>query len=98
MLEILGKARLINGRGGGEAHGGRGQGPEIGHAPGVGIGRQTAPGGEFPAESPQPPLEEGAGVDTRRRVGLKEELIAAVVSAAPAEEVVKAHLHERRRR
>ena len=31
-------------------------------------------------------------------MGLKQELIATVIGAATAEEVVKAHLHERRRR
>ena len=102
MLQVFGKARLVDGGGGGKTHGRRGQGPEIGHAPGVGIGREAAARAELPAESAKPllfkaALEKGAGINPRRRVSLKQELIAAVVGAAPAEEVVKAHLHERRR-
>ncbi len=46
----------------------------------------------------EPSFEEGAGVDTGRRVALDEDLVAAARVVLTAEEVVEAHFVERRRR
>jgi hypothetical protein len=98
-LEVLGEARLGDRRGRRQAHGGGRQGPEVGHAPRVRVGRQAAARPELAAEVGearlgQASLEPGAGVDAGRGVGLDVERIG--VLAAP-EEVVEAHLQQRRR-
>src|SRR6266487_1999449 len=86
-----------------EPHRHRGELPEIGHQPRVRVGRQPAARvREFLPESVelvlgQPALEEGAGVDARRRVTLEEHLVAGFAVVLAAEEVVEADLVERSR-
>jgi hypothetical protein len=77
--------------------------PEVGHQPGVRVGRQPAARvAVFLAEAvelvgAESPFQERAGVDPRRRVTLDEDLVAATGRGLAAEEVVEAHLVERRR-
>ena len=81
-----------------EAHGHRGELPEVRHQPRVRVGRQPAARvGQFLAEAvqlvlAQPALQERAGVDARRRVALEEDLVAGLAVVLAVEEVVEADL------
>ena len=75
--------------------------PEVGHQPGVGVGRQAVAGAVLdllaePVELllGQPALEEGAGVDAGGAVALDVDLVAAAGVVLAAEEVVEADLVE----
>ena len=88
---------LVDGHDGAQPHGGRGEDPEIGHEPGMGVGREPAPRTQLAAEVVQvlfvePPLDIGPGIYSRRRVRLEEDLVAVVTLARSAEEMVEAHL------
>src|SRR5262249_20879517 len=67
-----------------EAHRDRGELPEVGQPAGVRVARQAAP--DLLTEPVEirfghPALEEGPGVDTRRRVALHEDLVAEAAVA-----------------
>ncbi len=86
-----------------EAHGDRRELPEVGHQPRVRVGRQPAAPVRLLLAEPvelrlgQPPLEERARVDARRRVALEEDLVAGLPVVLAAEEVVEPHLVQRGR-
>ena len=68
VVQVLHEAGLVDGHDRSEAHGYRRKLPEVGHQPGMRIGRQ-APAVDFPAEAVQPVLgdaafEVGARVDS----------------------------------
>ena len=88
-----------------DAHGHRGELPEVRHQPGVRVRRQPLPGTvlHLLAEPEQlllgePALEERPGVDAGGGVALDEDLVAAARVVLAAEEVVEADLVERRGR
>ena len=90
---------LVDGHDGAQSHGSRGEYPEIGHEPGMGIGGQPAARAQFAAEVVQvlfveSPFDIGPGVDTGRRVGLEEDLVAVVSVARSPEEMVEADFVE----
>ena len=85
--QVVVEAGLVDGHDRAQAHGDRGELPEVGHQPGVRIGRQPAAGRQLAAEVlqlllAQPALEEGPGVDARRGVALEEDLVGRL--ACPA--------------
>ena len=103
VFQILDIAGVVDGCNGTDAHGDGGKLPEGGHQPRVRIGGETTLIAEFPPEVGQivfiePSFEKGAGVDTGRGMPLKVDQIAGMVVAGGAEEVVEAHLVERRGR
>ncbi len=81
-----------------EAHRYRGELPEVRHQPRVRVGRQPAAGVRELLPEPvelvlgQLALQEGAGVDARRRVPLEEHLVAGLAVVLAPEEVVEADL------
>ena len=87
-----------------QAHRHRRELPEVGHQPGVRVGRQPAAGvAVLLAEAVelvggQPAFQEGPGVDAGGGVALDEDLVAATGVGFAAEEVVEADLVERGRR
>ena len=87
-----------------ETHGDRGELPEVGHQARVRVGgqaleavRQLLPEG-VELSLVEAALQERAGVDARRGVALEEDLVAGLAVVLAAEEVVEAHLVERRGR
>lgn len=106
IVQIVVEARLIDRVHGTETHRHRRELPELGHESRVRVGGQTAALTGVTVLLPEPvhplggdpALEEGTGVDTRRRVTLDEDLVAAAWVFVPAEEVVEADLVQRRRR
>ena len=100
VLEILVEPRLVDRHQRAEAHRYCGKLPEAGHQPRMRVAREATPLGQFAAEVLQllfgdPALEERAGIDARRGVPLEVDLVARVVVAAAADEVVHRHLDER---
>ncbi len=97
VVQVPVEAGLVDGVDGTDAHRHRGELPEVGHEPRVGIrGQASAP--QLHAEVVQlvlaeAPLEEGSGVDARGGVALEVHLVAASLVLAP-EEVVEADLVE----
>ncbi len=87
-----------------EAHGDRGELPEVGHEPRVRVRGNPATGrGQLLAEPielllGQPPLQERAGVDARRGVPLEEHLVPGLAVVLAVEEVVEADLVQAGRR
>ncbi len=100
--EVLQEAGLVDGHDRPEPHRDRGELPEVRHQPRVRVRREPV-AADLLAEVAhlllvEAPLEEGAGVDARRRVALEVDQVAAVVLGAGVPEVVEADLVERRRR
>ena len=101
MLEVAHEPRLVNRLHRAESHGYRRELPEIGHQPGVRVGRQAL-AGHLLAEMPQlllaqSSLEVGARVDPGTRVALHEDQVAGMAVARRAPEVVETHLIQRGR-
>ena len=102
VFEVLHETGLVDARDCAEAHGHRGEFPEVRHQPGVGIGRQAGRI-HFVAEVLElifgdAAFEVGPRVDAGRGVALDEEKVAFVAAVPVAEEVVEPHLVERRGR
>jgi hypothetical protein len=102
VLEVPVEASLVDRSQRPEAHRDGRELPEVGHQPGVRVGRQAAPT-DFPAEPlevllGQPSFQERPGVDARRGVTLEEDLVAAAGMVLAPEEPVEADLVEGRRR
>ena len=81
-VQVAQKARLIDRHQRPEAHRHGRELPEVGHQPGMGVGRQAL-AADFLAEIDklllrQPPFDEGARVDARRAVALDVNQVAAV--------------------
>ena len=103
VLEVAVEARLVDGHDGPQAHRYRRELPEIGHQPRMRIGRQSAAGLQFAAEvlevlRGQTPFEKRPRIHAGRAVALEEHHVSLVAVIATAEEVVVAHLIQRRRR
>ena len=100
--QVLHEPRLVDRHDRPEAHRDGRELPEVRHQPRVRVRAQPALG-DLLAEAEQvllaePALEEGAGVDARRRVALDVDEVAAVLLARRVPEVVEADLVERRGR
>jgi hypothetical protein len=99
VLEVAHEARLVDREERPQPHRSRGELPEIRHEPRVRIRREALAAGLAPIVVEvllgEPPLEEGARVDARRRMRLEVDDVAAL---AAAEEMVEADLEEIRRR
>ena len=98
MEQVPVEARLGDGVQRAEPHRDGRELPELGHAPRVRIARQPA-AVDLAAEPVElllgePPLEERARVDARRRVALVEDLVAEAAVALAPEEVVEADVVE----
>src|SRR5690606_1275198 len=91
--QILHHVRLVDRSNGTQTHGNRGELPVIRHQPGVGVGGQTV-AIDLLTEVVElllgeTPFEEGAGVDTGRRVSLEVDEVSTMVFTGAAEEVVE---------
>ena len=103
VLEVAVVARLVDRHDRRQAHGCGGKRPEPRHQPRVGVGGQAAAGPQLVAEVEELPLaqaalQEGAGVDAGRGVGLEEDVVALEALGPPPQEVVEGDLHQGRRR
>ena len=104
VVQVVVEPGLVDGVHRTQAHRHRRELPEVRHQPGMRIGRKSATGvAVLLAEAVktvggQPALEEGAGIDSGRRVALDVDLVAATGVGLAAEEVVETHLVERCRR
>ena len=103
IFEVAHEARLIDGINRAEAHGNRGETPEIRHQPGVRVGRKPRRVAQFVAEIlevilRQPPFQEGARVNARRSVALEINQIAGLLAVFGVEKVVEAHFEQRGQR
>ena len=101
VLQVFHETGLVDTGNGAEAHGYRGEFPEVRHQPGMGIRRQA---GRIHLVAEVLELifgdasfQVGPRVDTRRGVALNEKQVALVTPVTVAEEVVESHLVERRR-
>ncbi len=102
VVEVSIEAGLVDRGQRTDAHGDRGELPEVGHQSRMGIGAQTLTGHDLLAEMVElvlrkPTLEVRTGVDARRRVALVEDLVAHPGRVLAPEEVVEAHLVQARR-
>lgn len=93
-VQILQETRLVDGHQRAQAHGHRGELPEVGHQLGVGVARQTL-AVHFLAEVQQlffgdTAFQVGAGVDAGRDVTLDIQAVAAVVFVLGMPEMVEA--------
>jgi hypothetical protein len=100
IIEVAHEARLIDRHDGRKPHRHRGALPEVRHEPGAGIGRQPGPE-RLLAKAPEiifldTSLDEGTGVDPRRRVALDEHEIAPVRLARGMEKVIESDVVKRR--
>ena len=100
--EVLHEPGLVDGHDRPEPHRDGRELPEVGHQPRMRVRRQPV-ARDLLSEAlqlllGQPPLEERAGVDARRRVALHVDEVAAVAVGGRAPEVVEADLVEDRRR
>ena len=101
-VQVLQEPRLVDGHDRPEPHRHGRELPELGHEPGVRIGRETL-AVDLLAEVQElllrePTLEVGARVDAGRGVALHEDEVAAVVLRGRVPEVHEAGVVERRRR
>ncbi len=101
VVEIVQKTRLVDGDERAKAHRHRRELPEVWHQPRVRVRRQPTAAG-LAAEVVQllgaePTLEEGAGVDARRRMALEKDQVAAVVGGRRMPEMRETGLVERHR-
>ena len=97
--EVAVEARLVDGGQGREAHGDRGELPEVRHEPRMRVRGEALAGHDLAAEVvelrfAQSTLEEGAGIDARRGMALVEDLVAHALGILAPEEVVEADLVE----
>ncbi len=102
VLEVASEARLVDGHDRPQAHRDGRELPEVGHQPGMGIGREPALGRNLLAEAFElslgdPPLEEGARVDPGRRMPLDVDEVAPVLLGGRMPEVVEAGLVQKGR-
>jgi hypothetical protein len=93
-VQVLQEARLVDGHQRAQAHGHRGELPEVGHQLGVRVARQAL-AVHFLAEVQQllfgdAAFQVGAGIDAGRDVALDVQAVAAVVFALGVPEVVEA--------
>ena len=100
ILEVAHEARLVDRLDRAEAHRHRGEFPEVGHQPRMRIRREAAARLQLAPEVRQllrrePPFEERARVDARRRVSLEIDDVAVVVVALALEEVIEPDFVER---
>src|SRR5262249_29741494 len=100
MFQVAVKASLVDRHDGAQAHGHRGELPEIGHQPGVGVRRKAATAREFVPEVLQvrvieSALEEGPGINAGGRVALEIHKVAAALGLGSTKEVIKAYFVER---
>ncbi len=99
LLEVAHEARLVDREERADAHGARGELPQVRHQPRMRIRRQALAARLAPVVVEvllvEPALEEGARIDARRRMRLEVDEVAVL---AAAEEVVEAHLEEVRGR
>ncbi len=103
VLEVPHEPRLIDRADRPEPHRDRRKLPEVWHQPRMRIGREAAARLQLAAEVPEaigtdPPFDEGARVNARRRVPLEVDDVAVVVRALALEKVIEADLVERRGR
>ena len=101
VVEVLVEPGLVDRAERPEAHRHRGVLPEVGHQPRVRVRRQPV-AADLAAEVVElllgePALEERPGVDAGRGVALEVDVVAGEAVVLAAEEVVEAHLVERRR-
>src|SRR5713101_2431552 len=103
ILEIAIEAGLVDGHDGAEPHRDRGEFPEIGHEPGMGIGGKSAAGLQLAAEIFQ--LSDGeaafqkcAGVNAGRCVTLKIDDVSLELIGVRAEEMIETNFKQRRGR
>nr|BFE81828.1 hypothetical protein GCM10020093_044290 [Planobispora longispora] len=100
--QVAVEPRLVDRADRAQAHGDRGELPEVRHEAGVRVGGQAleavrqllTEGVELGLV--EAALQERAGVDARGGVALEEDLVAGLAVVLAAEEVVEAHLVERR--
>jgi hypothetical protein len=103
ILEVAGKARLVDGHERAEPHRHGGELPVVGHQPRVRIGRESGLGAQLVTEIAEvrlvePPLEKAARIDTGRGVSLVVDDVGLAPAVPAAEEVVEAYFVEGRRR
>ena len=99
VVEVAVEARLVDGRQRREAHGDRGELPEVGHEARVGVRGEALAGHDLAPEVvelrfAEATFEEGAGIDARCRMPLVVDLVAHALGILAAEEVVEADLVE----
>ncbi len=99
MLQVFHEACLVDRLNRAQAHGDGRELPEVGHQPGVRVGRQTL-AVDFLAEIfhllfADAALKEGAGVNAGGGVALEEHQVTAVLVGRCFEEVVKADVVQR---
>ena len=97
-LQVTHEARLVHGVQRPQAHRAGGELPEVGHQPRVRVGAQPAAAHLLAVARElllgQAPLQEGARVHARGRVGLEVDEVARLPVGAAAEEVVEAELED----
>ena len=98
VVEVLVEPGVVDRAQPAQPHRHRGELPEVGHQPGVGVGRQPA-AADLPPEVVElvlgePALEERPRVDARRGVALEVDVVAGEPVVLAAEEVVEADLVE----
>ena len=101
-MQVLQETRLVDGHQGPQAHGDRGELPELGHQLGVRVARQPL-ASHFLTEVQHlllgdPSFQEGAGIDARSAVALDVEQIATMPMTVGMPEVVEAGSEEVRQR
>mmetsp|Transcript_4939 Transcript_4939/g.17780 ORF Transcript_4939/g.17780 Transcript_4939/m.17780 type:complete len:427 (-) Transcript_4939:721-2001(-) len=101
-LQVFQEARLVDRHQRPQAHRDGGELPEVGHQPGVRVGRQALARGLLPVTQQllfgQPALDEGACVDAGRAMPLDEQQVAAVGLGRGVPEVAEADVVQRLRR
>ena len=95
VLQVFGKACLVNGRGRGQAHGGIGHLPEFRHGTRVRVGAQPATGLQLAAKVTQLLLTQASfdkspGIDTRGSMGLGQHQVTTVFLRASTEKMLEA--------
>ncbi len=100
IFEIAIEARLIDGHERAESHGDGGEFPEVGHEPGVRVGREAATGLEFTAKihelfDTEAAFEKGASVNAGSGVALEIDGVAFKRIGTRAKEMVEADFVER---
>ncbi len=99
IFQIAIEARLIDGHQRAKAHRNGGKFPEIGHEPGVRIGREAAAGFQFAAKilqllDAEAAFEKRARINARSSVALEIDSVAFKLFGARAEEMVEANFVE----
>ena len=102
VLEIAHEPGLVDRVDHAEPHGSGRELPEVGHQPGMGVGREPAAANLLSIARevflPEATLEKGAGVDAGRRMRLEIHQISAEALVRAAKEVIEAGLEDFRGR